>query len=108
VTEPAPAPAPPPAPPADHVIVTVTGVPDGTEVLIGGAVIGVAPGPVQLDRGARPVVLTFRAPGHHAASRAVTPDGDRALEVALKRRPTGGARRPAKDDIIDVFPQRSP
>ncbi len=97
--EPPPAPAPVPAPaPQAHVIVTVTGVPDGTEVLIGGTSVGVAPGPVQLDRGDRPVVLTFKAPGHYPASRTITPDADRALPVQLKRRPGGGTKRPARDD----------
>jgi serine/threonine-protein kinase len=103
-----PAEVPAPAP-ADHVIVTVTGVPDGTEVLIGGVSIGVAPGPVQLDRGGRPVVLTFKAPGFVPASRTLTPDGDRPLSVQLKRRPAAGAKHPSKDDIIEAFPlPRSP
>jgi len=115
-----PAPAPGPArladpaaaaqpAPGDHVIVTVTGVPDGTDVLIGGVSIGVAPGPVQLDRGTRPVVLTFKAPGYLPASRTLTPDGDRPLAVQLRRRPGGGApRQQSKDDIIEAFPTRSP
>jgi tRNA A-37 threonylcarbamoyl transferase component Bud32 len=115
-TPPAPV-ANPPADPAaaaapaagDHVIVTVTGVPDGTDVLIGGVSIGVAPGPVQLDRGTRPVVLTFKAPGYVPASQTITPDGDRPLAVQLRRRPTGAApKQPAKDDIIEAFPTRSP
>jgi serine/threonine-protein kinase len=94
----------------DHVIVTVTGVPDGTDVLIGGASIGVAPGPVQLERGSRPVVLTFKAPGCFPASLTITPDGDRPLAVQLKRRPAGGAPRPpSRDDLIEAFPTpRSP
>jgi serine/threonine-protein kinase len=93
----------------DHVIITVTGVPDGTDVLIGGATVGVAPGPVQLERGDRPVVLTFKAPGYFPASRTVTPDGDHPLAVQLKQRPaTGAPRRPAKDDIIEAFPTRIP
>ncbi|HWU87528.1 MAG TPA: PEGA domain-containing protein, partial [Kofleriaceae bacterium] len=106
-------PTPPPEPEpavADHVIVTITGVPDGTEVTIGNTPVGVAPGPVQLLRGARAVVLTFKAAGHVPASRAITPDRDHALAVALKRRPAAPAspRPPGKDDIIDVFPQGSP
>jgi serine/threonine-protein kinase len=99
----------PAAPPATaHVIVTVTGVPDGTDVLIGSVSVGVAPGPVQLDRGDRPVVLTFKAPGHVPASRTITPDGDRALSVQLKRRPAVGARPSSKDDLIEFPPPRSP
>jgi hypothetical protein len=106
---PAPAPAPKPAEP-DHVIITVTGVPDGTDVLIGSTSVGVAPGPVQLDRGGSPVVLTFKAPGYIPASRTLTPDGDRPLAVQLRRKPAGGpARQPSRDDIIEAFPlPRSP
>ena len=107
----APQPPPPPGPAAvEHVIVTVAGVPDDTEVTIGNTSVGVAPGPVQLPRGARALVLTFKAAGHIPASRTITPDQDRSLAVALKRRPAApvGAKRPAKDDIIDVFPGRSP
>jgi hypothetical protein len=58
---------------------------------------------VQLDRGARPVVLTFKAPGHYPASRTLTPDADRPLAVQLRRRPAGGPKPPSKDDIIHVF-----
>jgi eukaryotic-like serine/threonine-protein kinase len=86
----------------------VAGVPDGTDVLIGSVSIGVAPGPVQLDRGERPVVLTFKAPGHVPASRTITPDGDRTLTVQLKRRPASAPRPPAKDDLIEFPPPRSP
>jgi serine/threonine-protein kinase len=98
---------------ADHVIVTITGVPDDTEVTIGTAPVGVAPGPVQLPRAARAVVLTFKAAGHIPASRTITPDRDRSLAVALKRRlaaPAASAapKRPSKDDIIDVFSQGAP
>jgi serine/threonine-protein kinase len=97
-------PAPDPAPARTSVIVTVTGVPDGTEVLVAGAVIGAAPGPVQIAYGADPVVLTFRAEGYLPASRSITPAADGELAVALKKKPvrraTGGAS--TKDDIIDV------
>src|SRR5690606_18813584 len=117
VAEPAPAPAPlPPARPAPPVestpelppmvIVDVTGVPEGTEVLLGGSVVGVAPGPVQTLRGNAELVLTFRADGYVPASKTVVPDADQALAVALKKkaRPArGGGKRPTRDDIIDVF-----
>jgi serine/threonine-protein kinase len=104
-----PQPPPPPQQPApavaDHVIVTITGVPDGTEVSIGTTPVGVAPGPVQLPRGARAVVLTFKAAGHVPASRTLTPDQDRSLALALKRRVAApaGPKQPGKDDIINVF-----
>ena len=110
---PAPVPQPAPAPPVESapelppmVIVNVTGVPEGTEVLLGGSVIGVAPGPVQILRGNAELVLTFRADGHVPASKTVVPDADQALAVTLKKkaRPArGGGKRPTRDDIIDVF-----
>ncbi|HUS28649.1 MAG TPA: serine/threonine-protein kinase [Kofleriaceae bacterium] len=87
------------------VIVTVAGVPDGTEVLVAGKVIGAAPGPVQLERGTAAVVLTFRADGYLPTSKSVVPDGDKLLDAALKKKPkvSGGGHRPGRDDIIDVF-----
>jgi serine/threonine-protein kinase len=94
------APVTPPAPKA--VIVTVAGVPDGTEVLVGGNVIGAAPGPVQIDRATSAVVLTFRADGYLPASVSVVPDSDKPLDVTLKKKKSGG-RKPNRDDIIDVF-----
>ena len=86
-------------------IVTVAGVPEGTEVLIGSTVVGAAPGPVQLDRGSTAVVLTFRADGHLPASMSVVPDADKPLDVTLKKKKTrtGGGNKPNRDDIIDVF-----
>lgn len=107
VAAPAPAPAPMPTPPAQptHVIITVGGVPEGTEVLASSNVIGVAPGPVQLDRGTAPIVLTFRADGYLPTSKSVIPDGDKPLDIQLKKKPraTGGKGKPGRDDIIDVF-----
>jgi hypothetical protein len=95
-------PATPPEP--KTVIVTVAGVPDGTEVLIGTAVVGAAPGPVQLDRGSSAVVLTFRADGYLPASKSVVPDADKPLDVTLKKKAkAGGGHKPNRDDIIDVF-----
>jgi serine/threonine-protein kinase len=106
---PSPAPAPAPAPEAKPelpktVIVTVTGVPDGTEVLIGSDVIGAAPGPVQLARSESPIVLTFRAEGYMPASTTVIPDGAKLVELSLKKKPRrSGTSKPTRDDIIDVF-----
>lgn len=94
-------PAPPPTP--TTVIVTVHGVPDGTEVSIAGTVVGVAPGPVQIPRGDRPAVLTFRNAGYIAVSKSITPSEDQELVVKLKQKRRGGGKRPSKDDIIDVF-----
>src|SRR5690606_26933274 len=57
--------------PPSSVIVTVEGVPDGTEVSIAGTVVGVAPGPVQIPRGDRATVLTFRNSGYIAVSKSI-------------------------------------
>ncbi len=85
------------------VTVTITGVPDGTEVLVRGALVGTAPGPVQLDRGTTPVVLMLRADGYAPLSRPITPDKDQPLELHLKKK--GGAAPAAhhdggKDDLL--------
>jgi serine/threonine-protein kinase len=99
---PAPAPTPPPAPAS--VIVTIKGVPDGTEVLAGGKTIAAAPGPVQLPHASDATVLTFKADGYVTASRTVVPDKDQTLDVGLKAKPkAGGGKKTGKDDIIDVF-----
>ena len=102
---PTPAPAPAPPPPPTSAIITVAGVPEGTEVLVGDKVVGVAPGPVQLDRSSTAVVLTFRADGYVPTSKSVVPDGDKPLDVTLKKKAVRGAggKKPGRDDIIDVF-----
>ncbi len=97
-------PAPILAPEAQTVIVTITGVPEGTEVLVGGMTVGAAPGPVQLPRDAAQLVLTFRADGYKLESHSVTPDHDQSLEIQLKKKPISApTKKPGKDDIIDVF-----
>ena len=108
--EPTPPPVAPPQPQAPvapeapkTVIVTVSGVPDGTEVSIAGVVVGVAPGPVQIPRGERAAVLTFRNAGYVAASKSITPREDQELVVKLKKKRRAGGKRPSRDDIIDVF-----
>ena len=100
---PAPAPVPVPAPPRrDHVIVTITGVPEGTDVSTAGTSIGIAPGPVQLPIGESDVVLTFKADGYLPSATTVRPDQDRTLAVQLKAKPRVRATRSTKDDIIDI------
>ena len=95
---------PPPKPAeAQTVIVEVTGVPDGTEVLVAGMTVGAAPGPVQLPRDGSPLILVFKADGYKLESKSLTPDRDQAIEIKLKKKPgspTGG-KRPTRDDIID-------
>ncbi len=104
-SEPPSTPAPSRAPiESQTVIVNVTGVPDGTEVIAGGMTAGAAPGPVQLPRDATPIVLTFKVDGYLPLSRTVTPDRDQALSVTLKKKPA--PRRSSKDDIIDIFQKK--
>jgi hypothetical protein len=86
------------------ITVDVRGVPAGTEVLVAGAVVATAPGPVQLPRGADKVVLMFRAEGYTPQSRTVRPDADQPLKLVLKKK--RGQARPATsddDDVIHVF-----
>ncbi len=102
---PAPTPAPPPAPTVEApqtVIITIGGVPEGTEVFAGGMTVGAAPGPVQLPRDASAMVLTFKVDGYLTTSREVTPDRDQRLDVTLKKKPGSGTRK-TKDDILDPF-----
>jgi hypothetical protein len=99
-----PAPRRPPPSEPQTVIVTVTGVPDGTEVIAGGMTAGAAPGPVQLPRDQAAMVLTFKLDGYLPTSRTVTPDRDQALTVTLKKKPTGvPGKRTSRDDLIDIF-----
>jgi eukaryotic-like serine/threonine-protein kinase len=109
VPAPKPAPAPVPAPPEAPRLVTIaiSGVPAATEVIVAGATIGVAPGPVQLPRGDQPIVLTFKRDGYRLASRTILPEADQALAVRLDRKPAP-PRRPNRDDIDDPFHPRSP
>ncbi len=90
------------APEPQMVIVDVTGVPDGTEVLVAGMTVGVAPGPVQLPRDTSALVLVFKADGYKLESRTVTPDRDQAIEIKLKKKPgfISGGNKPTRDDII--------
>ena len=117
VTQPTPI-APPVTPPAKQpvvepdtaaqtVIITIEGVPDGTEVFAGGMTVGAAPGPVQLPRIAEAMVLTFKADGYLPTSATVVPDHDQPLKVKLKKKSGGGGgptiRKPGRDDIENPF-----
>ena len=91
-----------------HVMVTVTGAPEGTEVLIGGTVRGAAPGDVQLDRGDDSVVLTFRADGYISQSKPVVPSQNQTLKLTLKPKRSAPPTRPGPsepngDDLIHLF-----
>ena len=51
-------------------------------------------------------MLTFKADGYLPISKAVVPDHDQALTITLKKKPRArapGAKKPGRDDIIDVF-----
>ncbi len=88
------------------VIITIDGVPDGTEVFAGGMTVGAAPGPVQLPRIAEAMVLTFKADGYLPTSATVVPDHDQPLKVKLKKKGGAGGptiKRPGKDDIENPF-----
>ncbi|MBA2544979.1 MAG: serine/threonine protein kinase [Deltaproteobacteria bacterium] len=95
-----PKPAPKQVPEAQNVIIDVSGVPDGTEVLVGGMTVGAAPGPVQLPKDPGPLVMVFKADGYRVESRTITPDRDQMLDVPLKKK-AAAVKRPTKDDIID-------
>src|SRR5690606_30181513 len=76
--------------PPSLVTVTVSGVPDGTEVYGPRGLMGVAPGPIQLHRGSDEVILTFKADGHVSKSHAVTPEADQPLAITLEPKERGG------------------
>lgn len=95
-----------PDPGPQTVIITIEGVPDGTEVFAGGMTVGAAPGPVQLPRIAEAMVLTFKADGYLPTSATVIPDRDQPLRIKLKKKSGGGGgtiKRPGKDDIENPF-----
>jgi eukaryotic-like serine/threonine-protein kinase len=74
------------------VTIQIDGPPEGTEVFGPRGLLGVAPGPIQLERGDTPVLLTFRAEGHQTTTAEIDPGADGAVTVALERRRSGTAR----------------
>jgi eukaryotic-like serine/threonine-protein kinase len=97
-------------PVSKSIVVTVTGAPEGTEVLAGGNVIAALPAPVPVPRGSELVVLTFKLDGYVTASKAVTPDHDQTLAVTLKKKASATTRpKPSKDAIEDYdFSKKEP
>jgi serine/threonine protein kinase len=97
--------APPPAdaapPPADAagparpstVLVTIEGTPPNTEVRRAGALVGIAPGRVELPRSDADVMLVLSADGYLPATITVVPSKD--LTSAVKLKPRAGGARPA-------------
>ena len=78
------------------VTITISGVPAGTEVYGPRGLMGVAPGPIQLERGSAEVMLTFKADRHVTASHAVTPDADQPLEITLEPKDKGSGKGSGK------------
>lgn len=90
-------PAPDAAPPS-WVEVTFTGVPVGTEISLGGEVIGFAP-TVQLPRGDRQLVLLLKAKGFKPKPVALMPAAAAVIPVTLEKKRTVKTTR---DDIPDI------
>jgi serine/threonine-protein kinase len=96
-----PTPAPAIAPPVPATVtITITGTPANTSVLgAGGRLLGVAPGPIQIDRSDQEVVLTFSADGYLPRSATITPTADAPLDVTLdkkKAEPASAKPKPVK------------
>jgi serine/threonine-protein kinase len=85
---PTPAPSPtatPEQPKQQLVTITVTGVPEHTEVYGPQGPLGFAPGPIKIVRGSDEVPLVLRADGYVDKQTLIVPDGDKPLEVALDK-----------------------
>jgi hypothetical protein len=109
--------APPPDAPLvpAQIAITIDHAPAGSEVLLGDAVLGVVPGPFELERGTQPVALVVRHAGYVSAKLSVVPDQARTLDAALapvrKRPPVSSGktpRNPATDphSIEDPFTRK--
>jgi serine/threonine-protein kinase len=80
-------------PPA-QVAITIEHAPAGSEVLRGETVLGIVPGPFELDRDTAPVELVVRHAGFISAKLSIIPDQARTLDAPLapvRRRPVGNA-----------------
>ena len=101
-----------------NVFVTIEGTPPRTEVRRAGALVGIAPGRVELPRSDAEVVLVLSADGHLPATITVVPSQDLTSTVKLK--PRSGGARPAggsggkpgseepTDDILPLPPAPPP
>ncbi|MGE0550328.1 MAG: protein kinase [Kofleriaceae bacterium] len=98
-----PAVTPPPAPrpvaqaaiapePSRLVTVTITGVPEGTEVFGPSGPLGFAPGAIKLPRSSDDMQLVLRAAGHRDRATKLVPDADRTLEITLDKLATAAAK----------------
>jgi eukaryotic-like serine/threonine-protein kinase len=95
------------APKPVHVKIKVTGVPPGTELLVRGVPLGVAPDPIMLDRSSEPVTVVFKADGYAVQSKEIVPDKDQDLVIKLKAKTQPGNSKPPKPpkpDDPDALP----
>jgi serine/threonine-protein kinase len=77
---------------AGAVIITFTGLPDGAEISVDGRP---ALPPLALPRSEAPIVLRVTASGHEPLDKAVVPDRDREIAVALVPLPVEEIREPS-------------
>jgi serine/threonine-protein kinase len=82
-----------PAPAAATATITIAGPPEGTDVYGPAGPLGTAPGTIQLVRGPDDVQLVFQADGYETTTALVTPDGDKAIDVAMTAKPVAPTPR---------------
>jgi serine/threonine-protein kinase len=81
--------------PAKNVTVTLTGLPDGARIYVGGDPVT---GPVlTVARGVAPVEIRVEAAGRRPWQREVLPDQDIIIPVSLEREDNAGERHGARD-----------
>jgi hypothetical protein len=88
-----------PAAATADVFLTIEGTPPDTEVRRGGALVGTAPGRVELPRSNVEVLLVLSADGFLPATLTVIPSGDATRSVSLTRKPA-----PAPPAVVPAPP----
>jgi len=115
--------APPPEPPKpavvvpdaapatpDTVVITLTGAPDGAQVLRDGKLIGIVP-KLSVSYSAKEQYLVLQADGYQPLPVTVVPDQDRSVPVTMKKKATRPPphtstpthHEPNPDDVEDPF-----
>ncbi len=103
-----------------YVVIDINNVPVGTEVYSPSGLIGVAPNKLQIERGAEPIMLTFKADGYKSKTMLAPVADNGSLDVnglvAKKRTKTGrkrnrnnenvGASRNSRNSIEDAFKKK--
>ena len=85
-------------PPPSLANIQVIATPSGATVsLVGGAVLGQAPGPFAIPVGTSTVTLSVSSPGYKTATVDVVPDAGSTVRISLKRVPAAAA--PVSTDI---------